>query len=336
MTVEPSDRIHSIGSIMRVDATTAEVVRRAEGAGLRVILLKGPSFARWLYDDKADRPYADTDLLVAPGQADALALLLGDLGFEVATPRHELDRPVPAVNWIRRRGGTAVDVHVGLTGAAVPPGEQWAVLSAETERMTVGGVEVEVLSRPARALHAVLHLAQHGREERPLRDVEQAVERVPDEVWREAAALAERLRAIPAFGGGLRLVEEGARLAERLGLPDTRSVEVILREDPAPLALGLKWLGEMPGGRARVRLVWAKAFPPAREMVPDPRGRTATALLGAYARNLLRMTTQMVPAWRALRRARRLAAQETPPRPPANPAETADRDGTSADSDDSP
>jgi hypothetical protein len=323
---EPTDRIRALGSAMRVDSVTAEVVAAARAAGVRPILLKGPSLARWLYDDKADRPYSDTDLLVSEEGSGALEDVLRQLGFTVAIPRHELDRPVPAVNWIRRLGGAAVDVHLGLTGAGAPTAVQWAVLSEETESMTVGGAEVEVLSRPGRALHAILHLAQHGPELRPLRDAEQALARVPDDVWRAAAALAERLDALPAFAGGLRLAEGGAELAERLGLPAARSVEVILREEGAPLALGLKWLGEMPSGRARVRLVWAKLFPPPHEILRDPRGRTAPRLLAAYARNLLRLTRLIVPAWRALRHARRQAAAESAPSTVPNALETPDPD----------
>ncbi|MDQ3915615.1 MAG: nucleotidyltransferase family protein [Actinomycetota bacterium] len=308
--------MQALGNLMKVDAVTAEVVTHLRGLGIRTILLKGPSFGRWLYDRTTDRLYADTDLLVAPRDADALRAAMRDLGFEVAVPRHELDRPVPAVNWVRDRTGSAVDVHVGITGAGIAFEEQWEVLSQGTETMRVGGAEVEVLSPAARALHLVLHGVQHGRGGRPPDDLQRALERLPEETWHAAAALAVRLDATAAFAAGLRLHDDGARLAERLGLPAARSVEVILREEQAPLALGLKWLTEMPGTRARLRLVRSKVFPPAASLIPPGQPRTRRVLAAAYVRNFWRMTRLALPAWRALRRARRQAASGTSVLPP--------------------
>jgi hypothetical protein len=309
--VNAPDRVKAMGNLMRVDAVTAEVVTRLRGLGVRTILLKGPSFGRWLYDRRIDRLYADTDLLVAPGDVDTVSAAMRDLGFEVAVPRHELDRPVPAVNWLRERTGSAVDVHQGITGAGVSFREQWDVLSQGTERMVVGGVEVEVLAPAARALHLVLHMAQHGRGGRALDDLEHALERIADEVWTAAAALAERLDATPAFASGLRLHDDGVVLARRLGLPEERSVEVILREEQAPLALGLKWLAEMPGLGARLRLVRSKLFPPPGALIRPGEPRSAARLVAAYARNLWRMTRLALPAWRALRKARRAAMTDS-------------------------
>lgn len=305
--VEPPDRARNVGQLMKVDAVTGEVVSRLQERGIRTILLKGPSFGRWLYEDRTERLYSDTDLLVSPHQADALRAALTELGFEVAIPRHELDRPVPATNWIRRRGGAAVDVHVGLTGAGASHGDQWDVLSSETEVLKVGGASVEVLAPAARTLHVVLHAAQHGRDLRPLRDLEQALERLPETLWRDAAELAARLDAVVAFAAGLRLLEGGAALADRLGLPSARSVELILREEQPPLALGLKWLGEVPGLRSKAKLVAVKLFPPPESLISDPARRTRPALVLAYLGNAWDMTRLLPAAWRALRRARREA-----------------------------
>ena len=307
----PPNEVTALGNLMRVDAVTAEVVTKARARGIRTILLKGASFGQWIYDRRIDRLYADTDLLVAPDQADALRAVMKELGFEIAVPRHELERPVPAANWLRPSTGSAVDVHVGITGATASYAEQWALLSQGTESMRIAGADVEVLSPAARTVHLVLHGAQHGKT-RPFGDLVQALERVPDETWREAAALAERLGATTAFAGGLRLHEDGAAMAKRLGLPDALSVELILREDQAPLALGLKWLTEIPGWRGKVRLVAAKLFPAPGSLLPPGRKRTPVTLAGAYLRNLWKMTRLALPAWRALRRARRRAGSGTP------------------------
>jgi hypothetical protein len=52
------------------DVATAEVVEALRAAGVRSIVLKGPSIARWLYADGQPRPYGDTDLLVSPADLD--------------------------------------------------------------------------------------------------------------------------------------------------------------------------------------------------------------------------------------------------------------------------
>lgn len=306
---DPGDRIRAIGSLMKVDGITAEVVPELRRRGVRPILLKGPALGRWIYPDKAHRLYSDTDLLVSTEDLPVTEEALGELGFQRAFERHELDRPVPSANWYRPQGGAAVDVHLSVTGVGVPYGTAWETLSAGTETMTIGGVEVEVLSKPARALHIALHAAQHGLQEaRPLRDLEVALERLPDDLWREAAAVAERLRATEAFAAGLRLRPEGAALAERLGLPVETAVEVILRkETPPPLALSIQWLSQIPGAWPKVRLVASKLFPPPSEMRARARLHRRDHLLGIlveYGSNVGTLLGQVPAALRAVRRAR--------------------------------
>ena len=65
----------------RVDEVTAEVVRALDAAGVRAIVLKGPATVDWLYGPAADRVYADTDLLVAPGELTRAGEVLAGLGM---------------------------------------------------------------------------------------------------------------------------------------------------------------------------------------------------------------------------------------------------------------
>jgi hypothetical protein len=320
---DPSDRVVAIGQIMKVDGVTAEVVGELRRRGVRSILLKGPSLGRWIYPDKAQRLYADTDLLVAPGDLPAVEAALSELGFVLAVPRHELDRPVPSANWYRPDGGAAVDVHVSITGIGVPHGAAWAVLGRDTESMTVGGIGVEVLSEPGRALHVALHAAQHGaRERRPLQDLEVALGRLPDDLWRATAELAAELAATEALAAGLRLDPAGDALAGRLGLPAGGPVDVLLRRETAPpLALSIHWLSEMPGVWPRVRLVASKVFPPPADMRARARRLRRDHLPGValeYLKNVLVLAVQVPPALRALRRAR-AAAREGRARRDSNP-----------------
>src|SRR2546423_12176731 len=63
-----------------VDAVASDVVARLRQAGVRAVLLKGASFADWLYPNGA-RMYVDVDLLVRPDRAPAAEALLRELGY---------------------------------------------------------------------------------------------------------------------------------------------------------------------------------------------------------------------------------------------------------------
>ena len=52
-------RLAATGERLRIDAATAEVEERFELAGVHALLLKGPTIARWLYEDGAERSYLD-------------------------------------------------------------------------------------------------------------------------------------------------------------------------------------------------------------------------------------------------------------------------------------
>jgi hypothetical protein len=92
-----------------------------QDAGIPTILLKGPSIARWLYPS-GGRTYIDTDLLV-PAR---------DLGL-----------------------------HRNLPMLRAPDEFLWESLSAETETLLIGDVELPALGRTALALHVVVHAVQH-------------------------------------------------------------------------------------------------------------------------------------------------------------------------------
>ena len=50
---------------LAVDVVTAEVVDAFRRAGVRAVVLKGPTLAGWLYGGEAVRTYGDSDLLVS-------------------------------------------------------------------------------------------------------------------------------------------------------------------------------------------------------------------------------------------------------------------------------
>jgi hypothetical protein len=281
--------------------------------GIEAILLKGPTLARWLYDHVSMRPYVDSDLLVPPGEIGRAEEILGSLGFEHA-PLDDIPHDLPwhAHAWVRGRDGASLDLHRTLIGPAAEPGVVWSVLSGQTERMEVAGTEVNVLVKPARALHVALHAAQDGGLAKPLEDLRRAVDRLPVAGWEEARALAERLQATPALAAGLRLLPAGEVLAEQLGLPVDGPTSVRLRASGAPRsALSLEWLARTPGVRGKALYATRKLFPPAEFMRAwsplASRGRLGLSV--SYVWRLRWLLGAAGPAIRTWWRARRDAGE---------------------------
>lgn len=296
---------------LKVDVATAEVVSALRRAGVQSVLLRGPSIARLLYGDGALRSYVDADLLVSPQDSALAGRVLTGLGFAPLAGDEDVagHRPPHAHEWERDRDRAQVDLHRTVAGAGVSPADVWAALSRETEPMHVGGREVDVLSAHAQALVLTLHSAHHGPLKRkPRRDLERALDLLPDAAWESAARLAALLEATPAFAAGLSLFPAGRVLSARLGLPSERSVELVLRSWGAPpLARGLDWLLRTPGLRAKAALVARTLFPSRGAMrIWRPlarRGRRGLAV--AYASHPFWLVWHVVPSYLALRRARK-------------------------------
>ncbi|MGH2951180.1 MAG: nucleotidyltransferase family protein [Solirubrobacterales bacterium] len=296
---------------LAIDRMTAEVLSAFDSARVPCILLKGPTVADWLYERGALRAYTDSDLLVSPDRLAGAHSVLAELGFapDVAESPH-------AVAW-RRPDGAAVDLHTNLPGLVgpLPPEEAWNRLAELTESMPVGGTTATVLNTNARALLVVLHAAHHGPEQaQPLEDLSRAVERVGDEKWTEIAELAWQLQAGLNFTRGLRLLAEGAELADRLALPRGEFVEAVVEAATgpgarAPLALGFERLAAAPDVRTKLALILRELFPsPAflRQWSRLARHGGAPGLVAAYGWRLLWIVVHAVPSLAAWRRARRV------------------------------
>jgi hypothetical protein len=296
---------------MRLDGAAADVLSRFERAGVRALLLKGPSIARWLYADDESRIYLDCDLLIAPEDTEAAEAALGSLAYT----REFDDRRMPAwwrehaSTWFDYDEGVTIDLHRTLPGIGVGPETAWRVLAADADVVVVAGYPAPTLAKPGRALHIALHAAQHGIAWlRPITDLERALSIADDDLWLRAAVLASKLKAIESFAAGLRLVPAGAELAQRLALPPNLSVDAQLRAaSPPAVALGFEQLARADGMRARAEIVVRKFVPPPAFIRHwDPRARhSRTSLLLAYLRRPLWILRQSPPALRAWLRARR-------------------------------
>lgn len=303
----------AVAAELVVETTAAEVVDALERDGVRSILLKGPSFARWLYGPNATRPSVDVDLLISPGDraaAEGTVTRLGFAPFPSNVPAEDERRH--AYCWDRDAGLIGVDLHFTLPGVAVSDEDAWCALTGATERLTVGGREIEVLAPASRALHVAIHAAQHGPGfEGPMADLERALEQIRPELWEEAAALARRLEAVPMFAAGLGLQPKGRWIARGLRVDDERTVEAALRASTPPdLALGFERLASRPGLWPKVEFAIRKLVPPRAWMlscVPLAR-RGRLGLVAAYLWRPLWLLRRVGPALRAWRRARRQAA----------------------------
>jgi hypothetical protein len=229
-----SARLLAAARTLAVDALTAEVIDALRTARIRTILLKGPALANWLYPDGALREYDDCDLLVHPADAARAGEVLRGLGFEPFLERSDeymaAMAPPHAECWTRgRRNAEIVDLHDCLFGARAAKELVWRKLGAGTEPMVVGGVPVEVLDAPRRAVVVALHAAANGGEgRRSLEDLSRALAVGDDALWRDAARIAGRIGARHSFAAGLRLLPAGRELAGRLGLQPPMSAEVRL------------------------------------------------------------------------------------------------------------
>jgi len=128
-------------SRLRLDAATAEVLRSFDRAGLRALVLKGPSTASWLYGEAEPRAYLDCDLLIAPSDLAAAEEVLESLGYT----RHFDARRMPswwrehATAWVREGDEVTVDLHRTLPGVGVEAEATWLALSADTNIVMVAG-----------------------------------------------------------------------------------------------------------------------------------------------------------------------------------------------------
>ena len=294
-----------------VDAATAEVAVALREAGVHSLLLKGRTFARWLYAEGEHREYGDADLLVRPDSLSQGESVLTCLGFEKQLDSADLPRQaLHSHTWARPADGAVVDLHWTLVGVGISADDLWRELARRTETEEVAGRDLECLDTVARAFQVALHAAQHGvRHSKPVEDLRRALARCNERTWVDAATLARRLEATPAFGAGLRLLPLGAELADRLGLPPNSSVMVaLLAEHPTlELAMGMQSLIEVRGARGKAEVLRRALWPSPRFMrAAFPRARRSRAgLLRAYLWRPVWLLARVPGALAGVRRARR-------------------------------
>ena len=264
MTDSPDRRVRAVMWNLRIDAATGEVVEALSSAGVDSLILKGPALAEW-YPPDSGRTYVDADVWVAPAAMGAAESVLTKLGFKPTIDEQGLPDwwQEHASSWLRAADQGKIDLHRRLQGVGTDPQRAWDILWRQREPFTVGGRPAQRLPEAGRALYVALHATHHGvGDSRALPHLQAALDAVEDSAWRQALALAIELRAVAAFATGLRMVTSGASLAERLEIPDARSVRSeLLASSAPPVALGFDQLAAAHGVR-RFQILLRKFVPP--------------------------------------------------------------------------
>jgi Uncharacterised nucleotidyltransferase len=316
-----SPGIDGIARTLLLDAAAAEAIEALHAEGIRAVLLKGPVTAQWLYSDQAPRSYTDVDLLVPPHEFPRAVETLEEIGYRnyaEARDTFEGAHAVPlrleepsGADGSQLPAGLSIDLHWSFDGIGTADEAFWNVIAGDAERMLVSGREVEVPSEPARALLLALHAGTFADSFRqPLADLDLALQRLPDDTWRAALRLAERLDAVPRFTAGLGTRPLGAKLIDRLDLKGAVDVRAGLHTAGAPPAVadGLVRLRATRGIAPRARLLARALTPPAAALrLAHPRlARLGTfGLTLAYLYRPLWLIAKLPAALRAYVQARR-------------------------------
>lgn len=308
---------------LRLDAETSRVVTALRDQGIDSVLLKGPAIQRLLYDDHEIRVYQDIDLLVSPASFEAAVATLADRGYRDVLPSaiertaspHERTLRMSSTDTASELGhGVCVDLHLSFGGVEGPSAEFWHAVSREAETISLYDTSVRIPSLRTTVMLIALHAAWHGPSwRRPMDDLERAVQ-LSDQVWRDAYRLAVEQHAESFFVAGLRLCDEGRRVAERCMFSAAPTSQVIRRTEEMPdFAEGLERLLAARGSM-RIQMLIRELFPTPEFMRQEtglPR-RAPLRLALAYFVRPFSLTIQLPNAVRALIAARRKARVARP------------------------
>jgi Uncharacterised nucleotidyltransferase len=286
-----------LGTMLALDAVTAQIASELERVGVPAILLKGPTISRWLYEGPTERPYDDVDVLVREEDLERAEAVLEEIGFRFV---HD--------DWHGRiwlRGSINVDLHRRIVGLGADPDHAFDVILASAEPFDLGRGWMRMPSAPVRTLSLALHAAQHGPGlTHPLEDLRRGIEHIPEETWREASAVARELDAEESFASGLDLLPQGAALRQRLGF------EPQVWTGAPELTTGLLRFAATRGAKGKTTLVVHEVFP-TRDYLRAHYGlarRGRAGLLAARAWRPVSLLIRLGPALSALIAMRRRGA----------------------------
>jgi hypothetical protein len=103
---------------LKFEAIFAEIKCLLQKSAIQVVLLKGPHLAHAFYDLAHERPYADLDILVKPGDFRKAAAILAANRFErLEEDGKNLATDAQTNHWMyRSRFGQMIELHRGFAG----------------------------------------------------------------------------------------------------------------------------------------------------------------------------------------------------------------------------
>lgn len=201
---------------LSLDRAAVEAIEALHDADVPTVLLRGRSYATWLYHPAEVRYATDVDLLVSPDRFDDARAVLEELGYE---PVFAAGDDMAHAVMHGRDDGMHVDLHRSLYGLDASPRDVWDALAPHTTSFRVLGEEVGRLDEVGRCLTVAVHAGADGMPgPQGRQDLRRALRRADEAVWREAARLAADLGGAPAFVTGLGTEPAGAQLATELQL----------------------------------------------------------------------------------------------------------------------
>ncbi|HET6386391.1 MAG TPA: nucleotidyltransferase family protein [Armatimonadota bacterium] len=240
-------RVESLyeGSAFRTEVLlreAARLIRALDGAGIPVILLKGPALAQTVYPDWRHRPFADIDLLVDPAQCEAAGRVAAAIGYrsdsveslqarahqcwsfsgseDIATSAvaPEFDAAIDSAAIARHCHRIAVEIHWTLLRDGFGCAREHDHESVfRTSRMIhfPEGAPARVLSPEAALVHLAQHAVQHAWTRLLFaQDISLVIQRSDGGIdWDSALSLAHSFGVSSALRGGLIFVHR------ELGVP---------------------------------------------------------------------------------------------------------------------
>ena len=285
----------------------AEVAYLLRTAGIDVLHIKGPTVARWLYDDD-EREWGDVDILVAPSQLQDALAVLADRGLVERYPgvnQHTTDdHAVTIARTDPSIGFDEVDVHYRFEGIDADPERAFDELWRRREPDQLAHTDVWFPDLTTRALLVALNSARSAGSSKALGDLRRLLDDGAGVEWDLVVDLARRLDALSALRAGLELDPAGHDVIASNSLADVAvSREWRMRVSRAPrTAWRLDELRRMPLSR-RPGAVARWVIPsPAVLRMRDPRAEAGrAALLVAYLRRLRDGAQDLPSSVRAVR-----------------------------------
>jgi hypothetical protein len=247
----------------------ALVARLADGAGARVLFIKGPTAVA--LGVRPDRPSTDVDVLVEPPAFESLCVALESAGWVLRAPigslRHAGDLAFDhSAHYIHRDWPCDLDVHYNFPGFLAPAQQVFDALWERRTTVEVAGQDVPTPDAVGQALVVGLLALRDPRRPQSLDDLEHvagAIEGAPGDD--SVTAVAELARAT----GSAQTAEP---LLTRLGVPAeptghaelTAQLVAWRRRQEFSEAAGSLWLiafSEAPWHR-RPGILLRAAFPP--------------------------------------------------------------------------